>query len=162
MITIEDLRNYLDYDADSGVFYWKIKVSRKTKVGGIAGSVNSGYLRIVINKTRYMAHRLAWFYVHGEWPSELLDHIDGDGLNNKLVNLRLATRQQNNYNKTVYSNNKSGVKGVSWNSKRSVWAAAISVNGKDKHIGYFTDIEEAAKAIAVAREQYHGVFHRHE
>lgn len=59
MITIEDLRNHLDYDADSGVFYWKIKVSRKTKVGGIAGSVNSGYVRIVINKARYMAHRLA-------------------------------------------------------------------------------------------------------
>src|SRR5258707_393996 len=95
-----DLRKYLSYDAGTGEFRW-LRTDRAhcRTVGKIAGCVgNDGYLFITVCRKFYTAHRLAWFYIHGKWPTEQIDHIDGDRLNNAISNLREATNLQNQRN----------------------------------------------------------------
>src|SRR5260370_40019772 len=95
-LTQERLHSLLDYDPDSGVFRWKCSCDHGRRgrrsagdvAGGWAGGRNSAYWMIGIDYRRYLAHRLAWFYVHGEWPPHQIDHIDLDKTNNTLVNLR--------------------------------------------------------------------------
>lgn len=95
-----------------------------------------------------------------DYPSNLIDHRDGDGLNNCRSNLREATRAQNGQNRGPQRNNSSGYKGVSWYKRRQLWQAQITASGVRKHLGFFSDIEEAAAAYAVAAKSLHGEFFR--
>ena len=105
-------------------------------------------------------------YLHREilGPSAVgleVDHIDGDGLNNRRANLRPALRAQNMHNQRRRKDNKSGVKGVSWLRRERLWVAAVYLHGKQKRIGYFSSLDEAAAAVATARARLHGDFARH-
>jgi hypothetical protein len=158
MITAEELRELLDYDPEAGVFTWR--VSRGGCVAGSkAGSPDrDGYIRVSLNKRFYGAHRLAWLYVHGEWPSHEIDHINCDSADNRIANLRPATRSQNKANTGPYRTNTSGVKGVHWHVRAARWVARVQVNGREKHLGCFTNIEDAAAAYRSAAEKHFGEF----
>jgi hypothetical protein len=154
MLTQNDLKDLLHYDPDTGVFTWL--VSRGTvRAGAEAGALHTKrngkkYRQIMLFGKNYKAHRLAWFYVHAEFPSGEIDHIDGNGLNNKLDNLRAVTRTENCKNLRIPKHNTSGYPGVSWHKRRQKWRADININGKQKHLGLFENIDDAAEAYQAA------------
>lgn len=159
------LRERLDYEPESGKFTWRSKaVNRgidrywnRRFSGQEAGRVNQkGYREITIDGRLYPAHRLAWLYIHGEWPTLEVDHIDRQRDNNQIANLRVASRCQNAWNKRIAANNSSGATGVVWHSKLNKWQAQIEVRGRSIYLGVFGDIEEAREARATAAKQCFG------
>ena len=134
MLTAERLRELLDYDPDTGAFTWRVTRSHQIKAGNVAGStIAKDYVQIRIDGRRYLAHRLAWFYIYGEWPAGQLDHADTHGNHNWITNLRPATQTQNNGNMRRRSDNTSGFKGVSWCTARQCWRTMITVAGRRSH-----------------------------
>jgi hypothetical protein len=110
--------------------------------------------------TQYPAHRFIWFYVYGEWPKNHIDHIDGNGLNNRMENLRDVTQGTNRKNNRLQVNNRSGYPGVSWYKRKGKWQVKIKVDTKFIWIGYFHDLNEAIKAKKEA-ELEHGFHQNH-
>jgi hypothetical protein len=108
-----------------------------------------------------MAHRLAWLLVHEDDPVSGIDHIDGDPLNNRIKNLRLATQSQQRFNARPRTHSRTGIKGVTLNGDRRGYDARITIEGKTQYLGYFRTIEDAAKARREAAERLHGEFVRH-
>jgi hypothetical protein len=142
-LTIDQLHEVLDYNPETGIFIRKCHRG----VGGKAGSHDTnGYLGIRVNVTRYLAHRLAWFYVHGSWPANDIDHINGVKDDNRIANLREATATQNMRNIDAPKHNTSGIKGVCYDKRNSKWMAYIVVNGKFKNLGRYANLEDAGKA----------------
>ena len=154
----ERLLEVLDYNPKTGVFIWKEQTGRRVRVGDTAGSVKKeGYIMTRVEGYRTYAHIFAWFYVHGEWPEQMIDHINGDGLDNRIDNLRQAIYSQNNVNSRMRSNNKSGIKGVHFDKDRNKWSAVVRSYGKVVRKRFDT-LEEAAEYVATLRDQMHGVF----
>lgn len=154
-LTIEYLRSVLHYDQETGIFTWKVRTSNNVKVGDAAGCQNGeGYLLIRVCSRRYLAHRLAWLYMHGSWPKDQIDHINRIRTDNRIANLRDVTRKQNNQNRSTQSNNTSGHIGIYWHKRDSKWVASIMHNQKLIHLGYFTDIEDAIAARKAAEKLY--------
>lgn len=161
-VTLAALKFWLRYDAETGLFTWIQRPAIQISVGDIAGCTNpDGYVVIGLLGNLYRANRLAWFYMTGSWPGELIDHKDTNKANNAWRNLRLATYQQNNCNIPTRSDNTSGVKGVSWNKHARKWTAQVSVCGKKIHLGVFSDLGEAARAAIAARNEMHAGFANH-
>ena len=168
-LTSDRLREVLNYDPDSGLFTWKSPTGRRAKVGSVAGTVIDGrknhptrrpwrYRQIGVDGTNYKAHRLAWLYVHNKWPSDEIDHIDGDGSNNRIANLREATRAENSRNAPKRRNNTSGYKGVWLNHGR--WSANIWTSGRKISLGTYDTPEQAHAAYAEAAKKLHDKFAR--
>ena len=155
----QDLLHEL-FEYRDGSLYWKV-TRPHVYIGKEAGCIGDrGYSRIVINNKMYRTHRIIFLMHHGYLPTEI-DHIDGDKLNNKIENLRSATRSQNLLNKKISSKNTSGVKGVSWSKDRNKWEVQMYVNGTKKFVGRFDDLE-VAKAMAISfREKHHKEFANH-
>jgi hypothetical protein len=141
-----DWSQYFYYE--DGHLFRKVATGPTTKAGDKAGGLDDkGYLTVRYNNTKFKAHRIIWEMHFGVIPKGYeIDHIDHNRLNNKLENLRLATRSQNVRNTPITSKNKSGYKGVSWNKQMSKWVVQIRQNNMKKHIGYFENVIEAAKA----------------
>ena len=162
MLTHERLREVLHYEPSTGVFTWR--VSRyAARVGTPAGCSygETGYFRVKVDQRAYLAHRLAWFYVTGEWPEDEVDHIDGDRANNAWENLRAASRQENGRNTRRPANNTSGVKGVSYSKSRREWRAAIRDGARYAYHGWFKTQDDAVSAVLAHRAAAHGEFARH-
>lgn len=156
MITQIELKELLDYDPNTGIFRWKKTTSYKKLNGQIAGYNNGrGYYRISINNKKYMAHRLAWLYMTGNWPNEYIDHINGIGTDNRFCNLRQATQKENLQNARIRNDNTSGYTGVYWFQSRNKWVSKIWFNGKSIHLGYFDDPAIAYQAYLDAKQKYH-------
>lgn len=157
MLTQEYLKSILRYDPETGEFTWLISKDG-VKRGSIAGSVSAHngkkYCVIKINRHPYYAHRLAFLYMEGVFPENETDHIGGDGIDNKWVNLRSVSRAENGKNQCLRVTSISGVVGVSWNKTRSKWEAQICVNGKRMFLGYFSDKNMAAGARKAASIKY--------
>lgn len=145
-LTQERLKELLDYDPETGVFTRKKGVKGANK-GDIAGCLNKsvGYWMIGIDKENYRAHRLAFLFMEGYLPENQIDHIDRNRINNKWNNLREVSQSCNARNSNVASNNKSGVKGVCWDSSRKKWRVEIKVPRKI-NIGRFDNFIDAVKA----------------
>ena len=149
MVTQERLKQLLAFDPEAGVFFWRDNY-HKRRIGLPAGTVTrSGHIRISVDGTAYLAHRLAWLYVHGEMP-KLIDHINQNPADNRLRNLRPASRRENRLNSKIGSNNKSGHTGVCWHAVTRKWRAFISVGGRPKHLGVFDTVESAVAARKAA------------
>jgi len=160
MLTAEVVREWLDYNPETGVFYW-LKRRNKLQIGDVAGSKDyRGYIRIRLHKKRCMAHRLAWLIVHGNWPVLEIDHINGIRDDNRLSNLREATRAQNTQNKRRQKNNTSGFKGVHFNVREKRFQADIKARGTALRLGFYDTAEEAYQAYCEAAHQLHGEFAR--
>lgn len=158
-LTAERLRELLDYDAETGVFRWRVTRTR-AKAGNVAGSRRNGYIVIGCDGTSYFAHRLAWLYVYGRWPAPLIDHINGVRSDNRLANLRECSHTKNMWNMRLSRANTSGVKGVTWNRLVGAWQALVIANGRE-HYGFFEDVQSAEAAVRRCRERVHGEFANH-
>lgn len=162
MITAQVLRELIDFDPDVGVFIW-LKTCGSRGVSGrkMFGCSNGrGHLDIRIMGKKYKAHRLAWLHYYGRWPDGFIDHVNGDGEDNRICNLRECSQSQNMANARKRSDNKSGFKGVCWSSNARKWMAYINESGKRRHIGYFPEKEDAAAAYAREAERCFGSFAR--
>lgn len=153
-ITKDLLHTLFDYE--DGKLYWK---GKHEKEAGTVG--NRGYRCVCISYRKYMAHRLIWI-MHGNDPVEMLDHINGDQLDNRIENLRAATNSQNQRNQKLRKDSTSGIKGVSWNKKENKWVGQVWKNGKNYRTKYFKDKNECANAVGKLREELHKNFARHQ
>jgi hypothetical protein len=143
----------LTYNPETGEFIWKTKRNTRSKNGRVAGSYETtGYVRIRIDGVRFFAHRLAWFYVHREWPTDLIDHRNGCRSDNRIINLRPTNATENNQN-LLYatSRSKSGFLGTWVDKKR--WGASIKLNGKSIYLGTY-ETPEIAHGIYVAAKRH--------
>lgn len=155
-LTREYLHTILSYDPATGSFLWLVKKSQGTKIGSVAGKINEdGYRKIKIDGKIYSAHRLAVFYVTGEWPPEQTDHENLNPDDNSWENIRNASGSQNQANKRVYKNNKLGIKGVTLHSSGKFQATV-----QDRYLGLFITKELAAAAYANAAHETFGKFAR--
>jgi len=153
--TQEELHELLDYDPNTGIFTHKIN-NRHGCFGKKAGCVRGdGYILIGIRKGHFLAHRLAWFYTYGTWPSEMIDHKDGNRQNNRISNLREATHAQNLQNARGRKRG-GGLKGAHWHKERGKWKARIA----QIHLGYFDSELDAHRAYIAAAKKYFGEFAR--
>ena len=160
-LTAEEVRQLLDYNPKTGDLIWRVYRSSNARPGMIAGYVDSefGYRVIRINRL-YLAHRLAWLHYYGEWPLQFIDHINGNGFDNRINNLRDVTRAENTWNIATRKTSKSGFRGVSLYKPNGKWRARINVNGKEKSLGYFKTKELAVKAYEIAAKEIYGEFAR--
>lgn len=158
-LTAARLRELLDYDKASGLFRWRVdhRFCGFIRAGRIAGGLNSdGHMRIQIDGVTHLAHRLAWLHVMGEWPADEIDHENRVRSDNRWLNLRPATNEQQRRNSSRQSNNTSGFKGVS--KDRNGWRARIFVGGRNRGLGTFDTPELAHEMYSLAAAMIHGDF----
>jgi len=167
----EQMREILSYDPASGELTWKFRSSEWFKDGfrtaqGEANSWNAkyagkragylakvGYRYIALPTGRVPEHRVIWAMVHGEWP-DVIDHIDGDKINNAIFNLRNVTQAVNMKNASKWANNTSGTTGVYWDKRSGCWLAKIKVDGKTINLLSTNSFSEAAETRKKAEELY--------
>lgn len=157
ILTAERLREVLHYTPETGVFTWRVKLSPRAMPGSVAGHNDRrhGYRQIRIDGALYVAHRLAWLHVYGVWPTQFIDHINGDRADCRMLNLREADITLNSQNRRkAKAGSESGFLGVSRNG-RAGWAATISANKKRLHLGTFDSPEKAYAAYVQAKRIYH-------
>jgi len=154
-INSTDLKKLLKYDPETGVFTWLTNPSKRIKAGQQAGSLHhKGYIQIGINKTLYLAHRLAWFYYYGNLPNQTIDHINGIKTDNRISNLRDISSSGNCQN-LLRSRGSSGLIGAHFQKSRNRWSSSIKLNGVRTHLGYFKTAEEAHTAYIAAKRSMH-------
>lgn len=157
------LRSILHYDPETGFFSWILSRPGIRPANGRAGSVcgKDGRRDIQVDKARYYEHRLAWFWMTGEWPPHEIDHRDTNAANNRWSNLRLATRSQNGGNTKPHRGNRTGLKGVTNHGQnRKFYMARITVRGRAHNLGLYTCPAAAHFAYVVAADKLHGEFAR--
>lgn len=153
-ITHSELKKSLFYNPDAGVFTWLISDSNMVKVGDIAGYKSPrGYIVIAIKGKGYKAHRVAWFYMTGEWPVEI-DHVNHIKDDNRWRNLRSVRRRDNGKNQPKSIRNTSGIVGVYRDKASGKWEARITVNNKQIYLNRFDDMFLAICARKSAEKRY--------
>lgn len=149
VLTHETLLAHLFYDPETGLF-------TRRSTNRILGNINpKGYVTVAVPRTNYLAHRLAWFYMYGEWPSKQLDHIDRNRANNRILNLRECNQVENQQNVGTLKSNTSGYTGVSWSKLRQKWRAELCHNHKRVILGFFETPAAAAEAYQTAKDKLH-------
>lgn len=157
MLTLEQAEHWLIYEADTGRLVWKetARGGGHVKAGEEAGCIRDNAYRVVrINGRLYRAHRIAWLMAYGDWPAGNIDHINGDGLDNRVDNLRIASHAENGRNSKLPANNTSGSVGVQWRADINKWIAQIKVDYKTIYLGSFTDWWDAICARKDAEFDY--------
>ncbi len=158
------IKECLQYDAEKGIVSWRVDAGRgasRRHPGDIAGCrLSEGYIQIKVHGRKYLAHRIAWFLHYGEWTENEVDHINGSKIDNRILNLRNATRAQNKQNERLRDCNTSGYKGVSFCKNRMKWRGGVMINGKKFDLGFFTEVHDAGMATEKLRDKLHGEFSR--
>lgn len=159
-VTQARLKELLHYDPETGVFTRRL-TNRRWKEGTVAGcwSEPAGWV-IRVDDNLYLAHRLAWLFMTGDWPKNEIDHIDVSRRNNRWENLREATGSQNKANKHKQSNNTSGFKGVSFQKGIDKYRARIRAHGRSRSLGCFDNPQDAHAAYVAAASGIWGEFAR--
>lgn len=161
MLTADQLREVIHYAPDTGTFTRKVRLAQRHHAGDRADTEISngqmrGYRRVSLFSQRYLAHRLAWFYIHGVWPEKYIDHINGVKGDNRISNLREADARVNMENiRKAKTSNKSGLLGVHLHKQSGRWRARIEVHGKFLHLGLFNTPEVAHQEYLKAKRSLH-------
>lgn len=154
-MTQEECKRLLHYNPETGIFTRLVSNNSKVKVGDVVGfKVTDGYLRTKINNITYSLHRLAFLYITGRFPEKHIDHINHIPDDNRWCNLREVSHKENCINRSRRSDNKSGTTGVYYHNKDKRWIATISINGKNKRLGCFINIEKTIKIRKEAEIKY--------
>ena len=148
----EEIKKRLRIDPD-GTIYWKVGFRGRRREIEAGALRPNGYLTIGLDGQQYKAHRVAWVLYTGEWPKGFIDHINGVKTDNRRENLREATQTQNSQNRRK-AKGISGVVGVSWDNRTQKWNPSIKVNGVKKHLGLFSDLDDAIAARKQAEVKY--------
>jgi hypothetical protein len=169
-VSAEEIRRLVGYDPETGVFVWKHREEGTAgcslgwngkNAGKVAGTtMGLGYRMLTFFNRKFLAHRVAWCYVHGSWPPDQIDHINMIRDDNRIVNLRLATNQLNTVNRTAQANNVCGYRGVRLHKASGLWHARITVGGREHSLGYWKTAEDASKCYRVVSRLLHGDFSR--
>ncbi|QMV32657.1 hypothetical protein 2A_00071 [Ralstonia phage Darius] len=158
-LTQEFLKSVLTYDPFTGIFVWVGKPNGRVEAQAIAGSLHSsGYIHIGIQRRVYKAHRLAWLYMTGEFPSSMLDHKNGDRSDNRWANIRQADSTKNCMNRACRSDSRTGMKGVRYDGRDGRFQAVIMISGKSFSLGRFASAEDAHAAYMKAANDNFGEF----
>ncbi len=168
-LTAERLKELLHYDPTTGVFTWRMRRGRSALEGQQAGSIRiarydsgGGYRDIGIDGQLYLAHRLAWLYMTGQWPPAHIDHDNSVRDDNRWDNIRPATVSQNGMNRPAQANNTSGFKGVTHHKRARKWMAQITKDGRHYYLGLYETSEAAHEAYRKAATLLHQEFARTE
>jgi len=153
-LTVERVRELLAYDPSTGVFTWRHSRRGQSPAGRVAGGAwgSGGYIGICVDGNRCLAHRLAWFYVHGEWPKHQIDHINGARSDNRIANLRdvpATTNQQNRHR----PQGRVPLLWVRFKPKENRWRGVFRVDGRDVYAGSHRTAEEAHAAVILKRAE---------
>jgi len=157
-LPLDRLQAVLDYNPGTGVFTWKVKTGSGVRIGSQAGcKTSNGYRRIRIDNVEYLAHRLAWFYMHGQPPAHVIDHIDGNKQNNAINNLRVVNYRTNLQNqRKPGARNITGFLGVAFERQTRKFKASINIDGiSSKTLGRFSTAEEAYQVYVNAKRMHH-------
>jgi HNH endonuclease/AP2 domain len=157
-MTHAELLELLHYDSETGLFTRRT-TNRRHKSGTVIGAKghknSNGYGRIRVKGQLFYTHRLAWFYVHGDWPSKQIDHVNGNRLDNRLSNLREASHAEQQQNSGIPKNNTSGFVGVRRYKTTESFIARIKHNRKNIHLGVYSTATEAHEAYLSAKARLH-------
>jgi hypothetical protein len=168
--TLEQVQQLLHYNPTTGILTWLprdpvnhyIKIWNIKHAGTTAGTIGkNGYVHVSIFDRIYRGHHVCWLLHCGAWP-KVIDHVNHRRSDNRILNLRTATKAVNSQNRSMNTNNTSGVNGVSWHKWNKRWVVRISLGGESKHLGYFDDLNEAVAVRLNADREYdfhpnHGV-----
>jgi hypothetical protein len=147
-LTHARLVEVLNYDPGTGFFIRKRSMGPRKD---IAGHIDTkGHRQIMVDGVLHMAHRLAWLYVYKKHPDQMLDHINRNPDDNRIINLRLANNSQNQQNSKTRSDNVCGIKGVQFIVGEKKWRSRISIHGKTKCLGRYDTLEKAVEARRLA------------
>lgn len=154
-LTLELLRERVDYNSDTGCFTWRQKCRGQVVVGSVAGRIDKdGYRIFQLHGVTYRAHRLAWFWCNGVWPEHEIDHINGNRDDNRIANLRPANKSENQQNLAVARvTNRSGLLGA--HLTHGWYYSRIKVGGVTHRLGKFTTAEAAHQAYLKAKKSIH-------
>lgn len=160
---IARLREVLSYDSLTGVFTWNCDMEWPSAgLSFVKGEVadrerlRDGYNMVVVDRRRYMAHRVAWLFTTGAWPRGVIDHINGVKNDNRFENLRDTTQKVNGQNRReANKNNHAGLLGVYPNRRTGRWRAQIRIAGKARDLGTFATPQLAQAAYLKAKREHH-------
>ena len=170
LISIDYLKECVEYDHITGILKWKHRPVyhfkeekyqqswNKKYANTNAGSLNKDYIVVVINYKKYKAQNIGYALFYGYWPSNILDHKNEIKSDNKIDNLRVASTAKNSMNTSIRASNKSGYKGVCWDTRAGKWRASITKDYKHIGLGFFLDKEDAHKAYCQAADRLFGEF----
>lgn len=154
MITQKELKELINYDASTGVITWLVASSNRIKAGDVAGGkLDNSYRRITLLSNHYLQHRIAWIYTYGYEPN-VIDHINHNGSDNRIKNLRDTDHPTNCKNMRKSKANKSGITGVQWIKRHKKWTSEIMSCGKRVFIGNYLSLFEACCARKSAEIKY--------
>lgn len=159
LLTYERACELFSYDSSTG-FLSRKRAIQGARAGVVGSSRYGAYRSVHVDGRSYMVHRVIWLMVYGVWPSDLIDHINGNPNDNSLSNLRAATHSQNMQNAKRSKNNTSGFKGVSFIRKAGRYQATIQVDRRSYNLGHFLNPESAHAAYVSAAKRLHGSFAR--
>jgi len=158
-LTLERALECFDYNPDTGSMKWKVQNTLFANIGDEVGTPQlprKRYRIVCVDAEKHRVHRIAWLLMMGNWPRHNIDHVDGDGMNNRWDNLREATGSENLYNRSKTIRNTSGFKGV--HLQKNKWAARIQADGVNHWLGVYNTPEEASKAYDRASLKFHGKY----
>ena len=161
ILTQELLKEHFEY-RDGHLWWIKPRARSSVKAGKQFGSYANGYRIGKLRGKSYYEHRLIWLYHYGEWPKDQIDHINGVRDDNRIENLREATRQQNSFNRKSEKDSASNYKGVTWHKQHKKWQAQHRYRGKTYYLGLYETEEDAADAYRKATENLHKEYANYE
>ena len=146
------------FEYRDGFLRWRNPRACRCKIGAVAGSLGAdGYLVVRLREGRYPVHKIIWAMHYGELP-DMLDHINRDRADNRIENLRLVTKRENNFNKQTRVDNTTGITGVRWHSQRGKWNARIAIDGRERSLGMYSKMQDAVQARMRAELKHFGEY----